>query len=139
MHRHGMEHHGTLGHRTVCGSPFESALQYVVRACLLVNQEVAGAPVQVGPELLDTVRQHRSHGLTAHRDIVFDPETGVWFNATRIGEWARGMTQPSRAMPTDEGVSSTMAITLLENFRAVFYTPFYAAFALKAYEAEGVE
>ena len=32
-----------------------------------------------------------------------------------------------------------MAITLLENFRAVFYTPFYAAFALNAYEAEGVE
>jgi len=27
----------------------------------------------------------------------------------------------------------------VENFRAVFYTPFYAAFALKAYEAEGVE
>jgi len=32
-----------------------------------------------------------------------------------------------------------MAITLIENFRAVFYTPFYAAFALGAYEAEGVE
>ena len=32
-----------------------------------------------------------------------------------------------------------MAVTLIENFRAVFYTPFYAAFALKAYEAEGVE
>jgi NitT/TauT family transport system substrate-binding protein len=32
-----------------------------------------------------------------------------------------------------------MALTLIENFRAVFYTPFYAAFALKAYEAEGVE
>ena len=32
-----------------------------------------------------------------------------------------------------------MAITLIENFRAVFYTPFYAAFALRAYEAEGVE
>lgn len=32
-----------------------------------------------------------------------------------------------------------MAITLIENFRAVFYTPFYAAFALNAYEAEGVE
>jgi NitT/TauT family transport system substrate-binding protein len=32
-----------------------------------------------------------------------------------------------------------MTITLIENFRAVFYTPFYAAFALKAYEAEGVE
>jgi NitT/TauT family transport system substrate-binding protein len=30
-------------------------------------------------------------------------------------------------------------VTLIENFRAVFYTPFYAAFALKAYEAEGVE
>jgi NitT/TauT family transport system substrate-binding protein len=32
-----------------------------------------------------------------------------------------------------------MALTLMENFRAVFYTPFYAAFALKAYEAEGLE
>jgi NitT/TauT family transport system substrate-binding protein len=32
-----------------------------------------------------------------------------------------------------------MALTLVENFRAVFYTPFYAAFALKAYEAEGLE
>lgn len=32
-----------------------------------------------------------------------------------------------------------MPITLIENFRAVFYAPFYAAFALKAYESEGVE
>ncbi len=32
-----------------------------------------------------------------------------------------------------------MAITLLENFRAVFYAPFYAAFALGAYEEEGVD
>jgi NitT/TauT family transport system substrate-binding protein len=32
-----------------------------------------------------------------------------------------------------------MALTLLENFRAVFYSPFYAAFALNHYEAEGVE
>jgi NitT/TauT family transport system substrate-binding protein len=32
-----------------------------------------------------------------------------------------------------------MALTLIENFRAVFYTPFYAAFALNAYEAAGVE
>ena len=32
-----------------------------------------------------------------------------------------------------------MPITLIENFRAVFYTPFYASFALKAYEAEQVE
>jgi NitT/TauT family transport system substrate-binding protein len=32
-----------------------------------------------------------------------------------------------------------MGITLIENFRAVFYTPFYAAFALQAYEAEGLE
>ncbi|MGA0033185.1 MAG: ABC transporter substrate-binding protein [Burkholderiales bacterium] len=30
-------------------------------------------------------------------------------------------------------------VTLIENFRAVFYTPFYAAFALKAYESEGVD
>lgn len=32
-----------------------------------------------------------------------------------------------------------MSITLLENFRAVFYTPFYAAFSLGAYEEEGVD
>jgi NitT/TauT family transport system substrate-binding protein len=37
------------------------------------------------------------------------------------------------------GASRAMALTLVENFRAVFYTPFYAAFALNAYEAEGVE
>lgn len=32
-----------------------------------------------------------------------------------------------------------MPITLIENFRAVFYAPFYAAFALGAYESEGVD
>ncbi len=32
-----------------------------------------------------------------------------------------------------------MPITLIENFRAVFYTPFYAAFALHAYEEEGLD
>ena len=32
-----------------------------------------------------------------------------------------------------------MSITLLENFRAVFYTPFYAAFSLGAYEEAGVD
>ncbi|PPR21406.1 MAG: hypothetical protein CFH40_01625 [Alphaproteobacteria bacterium MarineAlpha10_Bin3] len=32
-----------------------------------------------------------------------------------------------------------MAITLFETFRAVFYTPFYAAHALDAYGAEGVD
>ena len=32
-----------------------------------------------------------------------------------------------------------MKITLLENFRAVFYAPFYAAAALGAYRAEGIE
>ena len=32
-----------------------------------------------------------------------------------------------------------MKITLLENFRAVFYAPFYAASALGAYRAEGLE
>jgi NitT/TauT family transport system substrate-binding protein len=32
-----------------------------------------------------------------------------------------------------------MKITLLENFRAVFYAPFYAASALGAYQAEGLE
>jgi NitT/TauT family transport system substrate-binding protein len=32
-----------------------------------------------------------------------------------------------------------MSVILIENFRAVFYAPFYAAAALGAYEAEGVE
>ena len=32
-----------------------------------------------------------------------------------------------------------MSITLIENFRAVFYAPFYAASALGAYEAEGLQ
>jgi NitT/TauT family transport system substrate-binding protein len=32
-----------------------------------------------------------------------------------------------------------MRVTLIENFRAVFYAPFYAAFALKSFEAEGLE
>lgn len=32
-----------------------------------------------------------------------------------------------------------MSITLLENFRAVFYTPFYAAFSLGAFEETGVD
>jgi NitT/TauT family transport system substrate-binding protein len=32
-----------------------------------------------------------------------------------------------------------MRITLIENFRAVFYAPFYAPIALGAYEAEGLE
>jgi NitT/TauT family transport system substrate-binding protein len=32
-----------------------------------------------------------------------------------------------------------MPLTLIENFRAVFYTPFYASFALNAYAAEGLE
>jgi NitT/TauT family transport system substrate-binding protein len=32
-----------------------------------------------------------------------------------------------------------MHIALIENFRAVFYTPFYALFALHAYEAEGLD
>jgi NitT/TauT family transport system substrate-binding protein len=36
-------------------------------------------------------------------------------------------------------ISGAMAITLIENFRAVFYAPFYAAIALGHYEAEGLE
>ncbi len=32
-----------------------------------------------------------------------------------------------------------MPVTLIENFRAVFYAPFYAAFALGAYAAENIE
>jgi NitT/TauT family transport system substrate-binding protein len=39
----------------------------------------------------------------------------------------------------DEGERRTMSITLIENFRAVFYSPFYAAFALNAYAEEGLE
>ena len=30
-------------------------------------------------------------------------------------------------------------LTLSENFRALFYAPFYAAFAIGAYQAEGVD
>jgi NitT/TauT family transport system substrate-binding protein len=33
---------------------------------------------------------------------------------------------------------SPAALTLVENFRAVFYAPFYAAFALRAFEQEGL-
>ena len=32
-----------------------------------------------------------------------------------------------------------MAVTLIENFRAAFYAPFYAASALGAFKSEGVE
>src|ERR1700752_387776 len=32
-----------------------------------------------------------------------------------------------------------MSITLIENFRAAFYAPFYAAHASGAYEAEGLD
>ncbi len=32
-----------------------------------------------------------------------------------------------------------MVITLFEPFRAVFYTPFYAAHTLDAYGAEGID
>lgn len=32
-----------------------------------------------------------------------------------------------------------MTVTLIENFRAVFYAPFYAAFSLGAYAAEGLD
>ncbi|HSE00012.1 MAG TPA: ABC transporter substrate-binding protein, partial [Burkholderiales bacterium] len=32
-----------------------------------------------------------------------------------------------------------MPVVLIENFRAVFYAPFYAACTLGAYEAEGLE
>ena len=32
-----------------------------------------------------------------------------------------------------------MAVTLFENFRALFYTPFYAAYTLGAYRVEGVD
>ncbi|MCW5603197.1 MAG: ABC transporter substrate-binding protein [Burkholderiales bacterium] len=38
-----------------------------------------------------------------------------------------------------ELTEKTMTVTLIENFRAVFYTPFYAAFALRAWEAENLE
>ena len=54
----------------------------------------------------------------------------------------RGITgRPSRwrsniRVQDKDGRGEDMALTLIENFRAVFYTPFYAAFALKAYEAE---
>ncbi len=42
----------------------------------------------------------------------------------------------SFAAPTGKTV---LAITLIENFRAVFYTPFYAALSLDAFQAEGLD
>ena len=47
---------------------------------------------------------------------------------------ARGVRAP-RSTSTPQA----MPITLIENFRAAFYAPFYAAAALGAYEAEGVD
>jgi hypothetical protein len=47
--------------------------------------------------------------------------------------------QPTLRIQDNDGRGDDMALTLMENFRAVFYTPFYAAFALNAYEAEGLE
>ena len=35
--------------------------------------------------------------------------------------------------------NAAMTIQLLENFRALFYTPFYATFELGAFKAEGVD
>src|SRR5215471_12310887 len=45
----------------------------------------------------------------------------------------------SREGSTRRCSGGDMVLTIIENFRAVFYTPFYAAFALNAYEAEGLE
>src|SRR5688572_32188 len=39
----------------------------------------------------------------------------------------------------DQTQARPMKIHLLENFRALFYAPFYATFALGAFEAEGVD
>jgi NitT/TauT family transport system substrate-binding protein len=41
-------------------------------------------------------------------------------------------------MPPGAG-NEFMKITLIENFRAVFYTPFYASIVLGAYRAEGID
>jgi NitT/TauT family transport system substrate-binding protein len=41
-------------------------------------------------------------------------------------------------MIADRNRGETMTIVLQESLRAVFYAPFYAAFALEAYKAEGV-
>jgi len=46
----------------------------------------------------------------------------------------------SVAAPHHEGVSvEAMKIRLAENFRAIFYAPFYATQALGFYEREGVD
>src|SRR4029077_2383026 len=44
-----------------------------------------------------------------------------------------------RFITATSGVSSSMRIKLSENFRAVFYAPFYATHALGFYTSEGVE
>src|SRR4249920_3339190 len=44
-----------------------------------------------------------------------------------------------RFITATSGVSSSMRIKLAENFRAVFYAPFYATHALGFYASEGVD
>src|SRR6478609_12157326 len=44
-----------------------------------------------------------------------------------------------RFITATSGVSSSMRIKLSENFRAVFYAPFYATHALGFYNSHGVE
>src|ERR1700677_3518648 len=46
---------------------------------------------------------------------------------------------PAKERPTTPRVNSAMPIKLSENFRAVFYAPFYATHALGFYAREGVE
>ncbi len=51
------------------------------------------------------------------------------------------MQRPGATMPSFRclGKSATVRITLIENFRAVFYTPFYAALTLRAFADEGID
>ena len=45
----------------------------------------------------------------------------------------------SNFLATVEPIIQFMKITLIENFRAVFYIPYYASIALGAYRNEGIE
>ena len=63
---------------------------------------------------------------------------------TRRAHQARGLPDRRRAeldrvRQAAVKPTSPMKVHLLENFRALFYTPFYATFELGAFEAEGVD
>ena len=57
-----------------------------------------------------------------------------------VGTTPATITRPVLVSGRDSnGGAVQVRITLIENFRAVFYTPFYAAVTLRAFESEAVE